>query len=259
MRTLIIPDVHQDLMFPSFALALEKDNYDKIIFLGDFFDSFFSPPRVYGVKDVCDWLLDLRLKYPVEILVGNHDISYYEDVFFAERNPYSSRHDKRFICSGYTRAKSHKIAKKLTPEFVRSCKIAVMEQGYVLSHAGFHPALCGKLTAEELVATVNNAWDRFPYAITSGDNWIYQVGQARGGAWGQYGGPMWLDYFEEFDPAHFPQIFGHTNNPSPRKMEDNYMLDAGQRVYGILENGKLTIKNVHDGAAQAAKSDEATY
>ena len=47
-RILVFGDLHQQIDWARRILGKEKNNYDFLIILGDFFDSFFSPPRVAG-------------------------------------------------------------------------------------------------------------------------------------------------------------------------------------------------------------------
>lgn len=41
MRVLVIPDIHQRIVKTDSILTAEEGNYDKVVFLGDYFDSFF--------------------------------------------------------------------------------------------------------------------------------------------------------------------------------------------------------------------------
>ena len=49
MKTLVIPDVHQRINNVEWILENEK-GYDEVVFLGDWFDSFFDPPKVAGFE-----------------------------------------------------------------------------------------------------------------------------------------------------------------------------------------------------------------
>lgn len=54
MTTLIIPDVHQDIQSVKKIFAVEDVNsFDEVVFLGDWFDSFYEPPKVASFKDTC--------------------------------------------------------------------------------------------------------------------------------------------------------------------------------------------------------------
>lgn len=49
MKTLIIPDVHQRVDSVKSIFKNEKD-YDEVVFLGDWFDSFLILQKLQGLK-----------------------------------------------------------------------------------------------------------------------------------------------------------------------------------------------------------------
>jgi predicted phosphodiesterase len=67
MKTLVIPDVHQRVNSVKWILENEKD-YDEVVFLGDWFDSFFDPPKVAGFEETCEYLKHLVLELFIEFL-----------------------------------------------------------------------------------------------------------------------------------------------------------------------------------------------
>jgi len=251
-KLLIIPDTHQEIFFIEQILKQEKD-FDRIIHLGDWFDSFLEPPRVYGVRAVAQFMNQFKRDYDVTFLVGNHDLAYYETILKSPEGYITNSLLWRcqFGCSGFSGEKARKIKKELTPEFIRDCKLMVYEQGYLISHAGIHPNHIGyEFTQQDIVDELNTVWKDFPYPLQK-DMWVFNAGEARGGE--GLGGPLWLDWFYEFEDGPYPQICGHTNNPSPRKEGNSYMLDAGQTCYGILQDGILIIKNAYDKQYVACK------
>ena len=50
IKTIIIPDIHND--YHTAEKIIKKENPDKIIFLGDYFDDFYDT-----IKDVTKWLV----------------------------------------------------------------------------------------------------------------------------------------------------------------------------------------------------------
>jgi predicted phosphodiesterase len=50
MKTIVIPDVHQRVQSVRNILNHEKI-YDEVVFLGDWFDSFFEPPKVTAFEE----------------------------------------------------------------------------------------------------------------------------------------------------------------------------------------------------------------
>jgi len=243
MTTLILADTHQNIHYIDWVLKKEKGNFDNIIHLGDWFDSFYEPPAVASVRETCEFMLRLDGDYHVTFLVGNHDLSYYEDIFKGDKQ-FVSNSDvirKRYRCQGYTQEKSRKIKKFLPKEFVKKCKIAVYKYDFLISHAGFYYPLISGMGRSALLQHMINAWENFPNNYPS-ERWIFRCGSARGGDCGDIGGPLWLDWYNEFEDGPWPQIVGHTNSPSPRKEGNSYMLDARQNCYAFLSKDGIEIK-----------------
>jgi predicted phosphodiesterase len=111
MKTLVIPDVHQRTQFVRHILNTET-NYDEVVFLGDWFDSFYEPPKVTSFEETCEYLrhlvLDHSNKDKFVFLIGNHDLSYIH-----ENKDFScSRISKtlKYYCSGFTASKAKKFS-----------------------------------------------------------------------------------------------------------------------------------------------------
>ena len=109
MKTLVIPDVHQRVDSVKSIFENEKD-YDEVVFLGDWFDSFFDPPKVAGFEETCEYLKYLVLEHPNKdkfvFLLGNHDISY----IYENKDLSCNRISKtlKYFCSGFTTSKAKK-------------------------------------------------------------------------------------------------------------------------------------------------------
>ncbi len=93
-KLLIIPDIHNDYL--TAEKIIKKENPDKIIFLGDYFDDFDD--TIQDTNNTAKWLVK-SLKQENRIhLIGNHDLSYMTN------NP-------NLRCMGY-RTDKHKAIKK---------------------------------------------------------------------------------------------------------------------------------------------------
>ena len=93
-KTIIIPDIHNDYF--TAEKIIKKENPDKIIFLGDYFDDFDD--TVKDSENTAKWLVK-SLKQENRIhLIGNHDLSYMTD-------------NSNLKCSGY-KIDKHKAIKK---------------------------------------------------------------------------------------------------------------------------------------------------
>lgn len=81
MKILVIPDIHEDLDFLRYIIAMEDPSkYDKVVMLGDYFD----PPEVANPDDnilrqVAGTILGFKeiLGDKLHLLCGNHDLPYY--------------------------------------------------------------------------------------------------------------------------------------------------------------------------------------
>jgi len=58
MKTIVIGDIHQRVDAVKSILKAETD-YDEVVFLGDWFDSFYEPPKVAGMEETAEYLRSL--------------------------------------------------------------------------------------------------------------------------------------------------------------------------------------------------------
>ena len=101
MRTLVIPDIHNRIV--SAQKLIDTIACDKIILLGDYFDSFGD--NYQNANATAEWVRDFVIPDPkIVALLGNHDTHY-----FWPWNDY-------FKCSGYTDAKKDAIQRILNRE-----------------------------------------------------------------------------------------------------------------------------------------------
>jgi len=120
-KILVIGDTHGRNEWKGFCKTPE--NYDKIIFLGDYVDSFH-----YSDEHIIKHLEDLitfkkKFKTKAELLYGNHDFQYFINMPF------------RYSCSGYRMScanKLHEIFKQNKALF----KAAYQTGDTLFTHAG---------------------------------------------------------------------------------------------------------------------------
>ncbi len=278
MKTLIIPDVHQRVS--NVLLALNEETWDRAVFLGDWFDSFYEPPLVAGFEATCLFLRELLTSHPrredMTFLLGNHDINY----IFNNTGARGARHVKKlhYYASGYTQNKCAHFRKTFYEAglrdsfFIENFKVAHYEQGWLLSHAGFIPeCLPYGRTIEWYVETLlPEVWENFRHTEYPRNESLSAVGVARGGNY-SFGGPLWLDWNDEFyaDPRTGKQIVGHTTVEMPRAQSyysdpEGSFKHEGDRIvrlkepdfrswnldtcihYGILLDGELYYKKYTD-------------
>lgn len=191
--TLVIGDIHHHTVESDLLERRAGHNPDRVVYLGDYFDDFGDTPE--RMRSTCRWLNE-TLDRPNRIhLLGNHDLPY-----FNPDNP-------QLLCPGWSREKQH--------IFDRECRdiprdrffIAVEVDGWLLSHAGFHPRLAGRKGPKRLVQEANAA---LLGALDGKRTPILGCGYGRGGG-DSIGGVTWLDWDCEFDPIpRLNQIVGHT-------------------------------------------------
>ncbi|MEI8342038.1 MAG: metallophosphoesterase [Verrucomicrobiota bacterium] len=190
MRTLIIPDIHHQIERADYWL--ETQEFDHAVFLGDYFDDFED--HLSEAKLTAYWLRERMNKSQDIFLLGNHDI------------PYMFPEDPYYACSGFSRAKSKAIRTVLRAEHWDRFKIAHAEQGWFMSHAGFHPFWVREPTVEKILKRCDLALRR---AKRHAEDPILGAGKERGGSQ-HVGGPLWMDW-QSLVPIHgINQIVGHS-------------------------------------------------
>jgi hypothetical protein len=117
MRILAIGDVHGRTKWE----ALQKEEADKIVFVGDYFDSFdiTQVEQIVNFEKIIEW--KRREPNKVELLMGNHDYHY---LLYG-----------RVQYSGY---KPNPLISQLVNEAVKSdlIKLIWISDNYLFSHAG---------------------------------------------------------------------------------------------------------------------------
>lgn len=200
MKILSVGDLHGNDVWKE----IDPDLWDKIIFVGDYTDSFHLPDI-----DILNNLLDLIAfgkAYPDKVvtLLGNHDVDNYINT--------------RAGASGYRSSMFsalHSIFKENKEHFKVAHQIDVGDDHYLWTHAGVHtgwyynsflPSIKGIQDLEELtLAELLN--DQYEDENRS----LFDIGRLRGG-YHQVGGPFWVDKrLSSQKPLQFyHQIVGHT-------------------------------------------------
>ena len=192
LRTLVIPDIHNDVLRAEAAIAALAGRYDRIVFLGDYFDDFGDSPE--RIRLVAQWL-----KYSVEQperthLVGNHDLAYLAPSVFT-------------CCSGFTPEKLVAVAPVLRSIPRDRFHAAVEVDGWLLSHAGVLPHHGNNRSAAEIALWADTMLRQL---FAGGRPALFAAGAARGGR-EPTGGITWCDWDEEFVPTDgLHQVVGHS-------------------------------------------------
>jgi len=226
MSTLIIPDLHHHTDHADHWLATQR--YDRVVFLGDYFDDFGDD--VGDAFKTARWLRERMDSTEDIFLLGNHDAAY----LFP--------HSPALECPGFTRPKARSIHEVMEPRHWARFQLAHFEQGWLLSHAGFHPVWMKEPTVEKILARCDKAMQ---LARKRKIDPILGAGEDRGGLQ-KFGGPLWMD-FDSFVPIpQINQIVGHTPGEAVRDKiapdSRNYCLDVkNASVAALLSDGELSI------------------
>ena len=267
MKTIVIADIHQRTKDIEIVLKREKD-YDEVIFLGDWFDSFFEPPEVSSFGDTCQYLKYLMLEHPHKekfvFLVGNHDINYIYHNDKLSREPVATT--GTYFCSGFTKEKAIEFRRHFFDQglkdtlFFEKFKMAHHSQNFIFSHAGLDPRhIPASQTSREVVETIlPDAWKNFRNN-NHPHNWLISAaGYCRGGMH-PIGGVLWLDWRREFSPSEKVgrQIVGHTTMKAPTveaqgSKSESWNLDT-EAHYGIVIDGSLEINSIKKKKKELSK------
>lgn len=214
MKTLVFPDTHGRRF--DLILAQEIGNVDKVIFLGDYWDSFDIP---YAQQlEVFNTILDFKRSFPdkIVLLLGNHDVQYLYP---------------QYRCSGHQSEPAIPILMKHNKNLFH---YAWAYEDYLFSHAGVSQSWL-----EYVLYKYNISW---PYK--AGDyeeilNWefkeIFWIGEENGGS-DNLDGPLWIrpGKLVEDLPSGIIQIVGHTYSPWGQYYETLDIIDRGiPSVYNI--------------------------
>lgn len=233
MKTIILPDIHHRWQWvESF---LDGQEYDEVVFLGDFFDDFGDDSSITRETAL---FVKRALYHPKwKLCLGNHDLLY---IFAANLH----RTPRWMQCSGNSLKKALAIREVLSLKDRDRFYLLVKTQGFILSHAGIseyhfaHP----RRGYEDIEEICSRALERAKTGIYDP---ILGAGLSRGGN-EVVGGILWQDWFHDFVPiSGINQIVGHTvcRLPHENSLPDsvNWCIDTNSRHYAVIDNGELSI------------------
>lgn len=247
---LVVSDVHQDVARLDYIL--EKENYDMVLCLGDWFDSHIKN-RPEDVRATCEFLKKWFKKSNFYTLMGNHDVQYLYP-------------NDTVICTGYDLGKDMFITEffghEMLPIIRQRFLWYIWLDDFLCTHAGVHQAHFRpdlKLKKPEVTAWLDTQIESAEACLETGQrHWLYSAGRARGGRY-PYGGINWLDFNSEFEPIDgLKQIVGHTASRVGKirthetdgrfdiASSENLCIDCHLQEYLSIFNGKVTIKRTID-------------
>lgn len=197
MKTISIGDIHGRDQWKS----VDPDKYDKIIFNGDYVDSYYLSGEIIlgNLLDIIQFKKDYADK--VVLLLGNHDIQY---LWHPD-----------FRCSGF-KAEMLGSYGILFRENRDLFQVAYQIKNYLWTHAGVSNAWYNHYKDKLVLVDEETLADRLNDISNSSLNWIlHEVGPLRGGMRYDNGGITWADKSETCSNylVGYHQIVGHTPVP----------------------------------------------
>jgi len=123
MKTIVLGDTHGR---SNWKLAIHQDNPDRVIFIGDYFDSY----EISGVEQIDNFKQIIQYKennpqVEVIMLIGNHDHHYFPEIGYTGT-------------SGYQSGVGHSIT-QVIDENRHHLQMAYGFEDYLFTHAGVSP------------------------------------------------------------------------------------------------------------------------
>ena len=204
MRYRFVGDIHGQLEILDAFLDCDAD---KIIFVGEFMDSWRRSPedQIQCVRRVLKEIEDGR----AEAVFGNHEMSYISP---------------EYRCTGHT-AEAQTLFDHIKYEVLEKFKpfVSLANGKILVTHAGLTRQLweAHNLTTENYQQALTE-W--FHEGHTSP---FFQVGQRRGGVH-PFGGPLWCDFMEFQSVPEIYQIFGHSRGARFRHLDSAVCIDVNE-------------------------------
>ena len=227
-KLVVIGDIHGRAVWRK--IVDDNPDADKFIFLGDYLDPYKDEGITPNTaKEIFQEIWDFKQKWGdnVIMLIGNHDMSYY---------------NKRFRCCRFSIENSEWYGNFIRDnfehfKFVHSVKNDDVE--YLLSHAGINPDWLQNYNMEEIYNAdyINSLFTANPASFEAYSSF-------RGG-YDIAGSPIWADIREYrgvkegFMSKNTKQIIGHTQlNVDMLEYHDVICIDSRQ-VFVITNDNKI--------------------
>jgi|688.fasta_scaffold07513_25 hypothetical protein len=213
---IVIPDIHQQ--YERLIRITNSEivrGAEKVIFLGDYFDSFDYP---HETQRTCEFLNKNIDKENWIFLIGNHDVHYFSP-------------NRSYRCSGWNSLSQTIIDSSLSFKPYEKMRWLYREEiagkDVMYSHAGLHNDLYKRLRTSfsdfakfsDFVDYLNSSIDAT--CIQFADPYI-SAGRDRGGK-ELVGGITWVDWYTFSPIPVVDQIVGHSTFTNPNWLNDNYI------------------------------------
>ena len=210
MKVLVVPDVHGSREWEA-AKTFPQDSYDRIVFMGDYFDAWENkwPEQGQNFEAICDFVRQDPERR--KALLGNHDWSYLSTTVHGAG------------CSGHQNGKASKI-KSLLLSARDILDLAFDADGVAFSHGGFSKTWVATIlrlfnmnASEWSIDFLNKTWRSlslqkneaaFNYEFEELLDWH---GYFSGSGNEATQGPLWIRPEALLDDAFYQtQVVGHT-------------------------------------------------
>ena len=209
MKVLVLPDIHGRRFWVE--PCKKVDNYEKIIFLGDYFDPYkFEDISFSDCIDNFKEIINFKKNNidKVVLLIGNHDLPYYSDEYY-HFSWYHCRHSSSF----------HDEIAELFEKNRKLLQLSCVVEDVLFTHAGVESGwLSNVVKCDE--TDINKISDNINLLLhqKNGMEKLYCITSERGGR-DRYGSCVWTDVHDMMwdndvitkKPINnIKQVFGHT-------------------------------------------------
>lgn len=216
------------------------DEVDRIIFVGDYFDSF-DIPMLDQIRNFSE-ILKLKRGNPdkVVLLLGNHDIHYTSigETYSGFNPTYAAGIELDY----------------LRPAVEEGLIVAAHGEGdFIFTHAGLTRTWCKNHNIDlegDIVQQVNDLWKYTPTAL----GWRRNPSKKMSAYTSSYGdniwqGPLWVrpDSLDADKIKGYIQVVGHTESDRIKFKNNVYYIDALEKGYYLYCGGgkdEVEIKNI---------------
>lgn len=223
---IICPDIHGRTFWEK--AAQEYDGTIPFIFLGDYLDPYSDEgitPEDAKKNFEKIWEFKKQWGDNVILLLGNHDISYYDSYFKTCRYCYGvADWYKELLTNNWDKFK-----------FVHSLKNN--DETFLFSHAGIHPLWLEVNNFEQIYDAdyINSLFVTNPKSFN-------EYSYYRGG-YDRYGSPIWCDVREfmklKENKATVKQIIGHTQLVADKVDTSNVTCIDSRQVFVLTKNNNI--------------------
>lgn len=222
MKTIVFGDIHGHNTWKD---IIDKESPDKVVFLGDYFDSFnpslTSKIQLENYREIKK--LKNKLGDSCVILLGNHDFHYID-----EREKYS----------GFKLGTFNLVHDELCEDYKNNIILPIhIMDNIIFSHAGVSKVWMNEIAKIKSLDEINN---------TPKENFRFNFL----GGWDPYGNsptqsPIWIRPTALLNSkfSKYKQIVGHTHFKTPVEQDNIWFNDSLPDYYIEILNSNITFKS----------------